>query len=135
MPTIACRDLEIQRRENDLVVATFGRGFYVLDDYTPLREPDRGAPGAGRDHLPGQARADYIREPPALGGATAPRALPSTADNPPFGAVFTYYLKDGLKTLKEQRQKAEKERRGRTESRSTTRPGTTCAPRTARRSR
>ncbi|MFN3239366.1 MAG: hypothetical protein ACE37D_20250, partial [Pseudomonadales bacterium] len=38
LPTIAVRDLEIQRRENDLVLATFGRGFYVLDDYTPLRE-------------------------------------------------------------------------------------------------
>jgi len=37
IPTIACRDLDIQRRENDLVVGTFGRGFYVLDDYTPLR--------------------------------------------------------------------------------------------------
>jgi photosystem II stability/assembly factor-like uncharacterized protein len=37
MPTIAVRDLAIQKRENDLVVATFGRGFYVLDDYTPLR--------------------------------------------------------------------------------------------------
>ena len=38
LPTIAVRDLEIQRRENDLAVGTFGRGFYILDDYTPLRE-------------------------------------------------------------------------------------------------
>src|SRR5258706_10198398 len=37
LPTIAVRDLAIQRRENDLVLATFGRGFYVLDDYAPLR--------------------------------------------------------------------------------------------------
>ena len=37
MPTIAVRDLAIQQRENDLVAATFGRGFYVLDDYPPLR--------------------------------------------------------------------------------------------------
>ena len=37
IPTIACRDLEIQRRENDLVIASFGRGFYILDDYSPLR--------------------------------------------------------------------------------------------------
>src|SRR4029077_1586116 len=37
LPTIAVRDLAIQQRENDLVLATFGRGFYVLDDYTPLR--------------------------------------------------------------------------------------------------
>ena len=35
--TIAVQDLEIQRRENDVVLGTFGRGFYVLDDYSPLR--------------------------------------------------------------------------------------------------
>ena len=40
LPTIAVRDLAIQKRENDLVIATFGRGFYVLDDYTPLRLAD-----------------------------------------------------------------------------------------------
>ena len=38
LPTIAVRDLEIQTREGDLVAATFGRSFYVVDDYTPLRE-------------------------------------------------------------------------------------------------
>ena len=38
LPTIAVRDLAIQERENDLVLATFGRGFYVLDDYSPLRQ-------------------------------------------------------------------------------------------------
>ena len=37
-PTIAFRDLEIQQRENDLVGATFGRSFWILDDYSPLRE-------------------------------------------------------------------------------------------------
>ncbi len=37
VPTIAFRDLKIHRRDSDLVGATFGRGFYVLDDYTPLR--------------------------------------------------------------------------------------------------
>ena len=38
LPTIAVRDMVIQERENDLVLGTFGRGFYVLDDYTPLRQ-------------------------------------------------------------------------------------------------
>ena len=37
VPTVAIRDLEIQRRENDLVCATFGRGFLIFDDYSPLR--------------------------------------------------------------------------------------------------
>ena len=38
LPTIGIRDIAIQKRENDLVLASFGRGFYVLDNYTPLRE-------------------------------------------------------------------------------------------------
>jgi Uncharacterized protein related to plant photosystem II stability/assembly factor len=38
LPTIAVRDIVIQAREGDLVIATFGRGFYVLDDITPLRQ-------------------------------------------------------------------------------------------------
>ena len=33
--------MAVQKRENDLVLATFGRGFYVLDDYSPLREITR----------------------------------------------------------------------------------------------
>ena len=37
LPTIPFRDLAIQRRENDLVGASFGRSFYILDDYSPLR--------------------------------------------------------------------------------------------------
>ena len=42
LPTIPVRDLAIQERENDLVLATFGRGFYVLDDYSPLRQLSQG---------------------------------------------------------------------------------------------
>ncbi|MEM9918281.1 MAG: glycosyl hydrolase, partial [Bacteroidota bacterium] len=38
VPTISFRDLAIQRRENDLIGASFGRGFFVLDDYSVLRE-------------------------------------------------------------------------------------------------
>ena len=38
MPSIQVRDMTVQRRENDLVLATFGRGFYILDDYSALRE-------------------------------------------------------------------------------------------------
>ena len=37
-PTIAVRDLEIQKRENDLAIGTFGRGIYILDDYSSLRK-------------------------------------------------------------------------------------------------
>ena len=37
LPTICVKDIAMQERESDLVLATFGRGFYVLDDYSPLR--------------------------------------------------------------------------------------------------
>ncbi len=37
IPTHMVMNLTIQRRENDLVVSTFGRGIYILDDYSPLR--------------------------------------------------------------------------------------------------
>ena len=40
VPTISFRDVTIQRREEDIVAASFGRGFFILDDYTPLRDVD-----------------------------------------------------------------------------------------------
>ena len=50
-PTIAVRDLWIQKRRNDLAIATFGRGFYILDDYSPLRlaTPEMQAKYVGQD--------------------------------------------------------------------------------------
>ena len=38
VPTIPIRDLEIHEGEDDLVAASFGRGFYIVDDYSPIRE-------------------------------------------------------------------------------------------------
>ena len=109
VPTIAFRDLEIQRRENDLVGASFGRGFYILDDYTPLRHmtPD----SLSEDILfPVRKSLLYVpsiplglREKANLGGSHY------TAPNPPFGAVFTYYLQQSLKTEKELRREKEDE--------------------------
>lgn len=110
LPTIAVRELLVQRRENDLVATTFGRGFYILDDYTPLRSADEKTLSAEATLFPVRPAWAYIPSTP-LGGAGKASLGDSfyTADNPPFGAVFTYYLKDGLKTTKEKRQDAEKE--------------------------
>jgi photosystem II stability/assembly factor-like uncharacterized protein len=110
MPTIEVRDLAIQTRESDLVLATFGRGFYILDDYTPLR-------GLTRETLEKPAALFAVKDAQAyiesspLGGKGKAFLGDSffTADNPPFGAVFTYHLKDDLKTKKELRHEAEKE--------------------------
>lgn len=111
MPTIACRDLEIQRRENDLVVATFGRGFYVLDDYSPLRGLTPGTLEKPAVVFPIKP-AKIFNFTSALGYRAKGFQGASfyTAANPPYGAVFTYNLKDGLETLKDKRQAAEKDK-------------------------
>ena len=109
LPTIAVRDLEIQRREDDLVLATFGRGFYILDDYSPLREMDEAVAGAA--HLfPVKDPWAYIPARP-LGGAEKGTFGDAffTAPNPPFGAVFTYHVQRGYESLKERRQRLERE--------------------------
>ncbi len=110
IPTISIRDMEIQRRENDLVLASFGRGFYVLDDYSPLREVTEESLEAGPALFPVRDAWWYVEANP-LGGRKSGSQGDAfyRAPNPPFGAVFSYYLKDGLKTKKELRQEAEKE--------------------------
>jgi photosystem II stability/assembly factor-like uncharacterized protein len=108
MPTISIRDLAIQSRENDLVMATFGRGFYVLDDYRRLR--DLADKPLRNDQLFPVADADWYLPRPALGfnrKASQGDAFYS-ADNPPFGAVFNYYLNSDLKSAEQQRQANER---------------------------
>ena len=110
LPTIAVRDIEIQRRENDVVLGTFGRGFYILDDYTPLRHAKAERLEEEAILFPVKDALMYIQSQPL-----AMRDNPFVGDahyfapNPAFGAVFTYYLKDGLETLAEQRRASEKE--------------------------
>lgn len=108
-PNIAFRDLKIQRRENDLVGATFGRGFYVLDDYTPLRSIDETALEQ-EALLFGVRDADWYIPQRELGGSekASQGGAFFTAPNPPFGAVFTWYLRDALKSREEQRLEKEK---------------------------
>ena len=110
LPTICVRELEIQRRENDLVAATFGRGFYILDDYTPLREIDREAMESEALLFVDARVPVYIQNSPLGPGKKGYQGDSYyTAPNPDFGATFTYYLKDGLKTKRQERQEKEKE--------------------------
>lgn len=109
IPTIAVRELEIQRRESDLVAATFGRGFYVLDDYTPLRDLSEGLLPSPGHIFPVKTAWMYVQATPLGGGEKASQgAAFYTAPNPPFGAVFTYYLGETLRTREAARRKAEK---------------------------
>lgn len=110
LPTVGVRDMEIQKRENDLVLGTFGRGFYVLDDYSPLREITAEALAKDahifsvKDALLYVERTDIgLRDKGHLGSSYF------TTPNPKPGAVFTYYLKESIQTLEKQRQEKEKE--------------------------
>lgn len=112
MPTIGIRDLAIQRRENDLVAASFGRGFFILDDYSALRNLSEDALDSEAMLFPTRKAWWYIQRY-SLGFSEKGSygAQLYAAENPPFGAVFTYYLKDDIKTLKAQRQAQEKARK------------------------
>ncbi|MGB2988303.1 MAG: glycosyl hydrolase [Phycisphaerae bacterium] len=110
VPTIAVRDLAIQKRESDLVLGTFGRGFYILDDYTPLRLVSKEYLEGGPSLFPVKPALRYI-ETSRLGGSSGKGSQGASfyaAPNPPYGAVFTYYLKEKVTTRKEQRKEAEK---------------------------
>jgi photosystem II stability/assembly factor-like uncharacterized protein len=110
IPVIAVRDLEIQRRENDLVVTTFGRGFFILDDYTPLRDVDEAMLEQQARLFPVKKAWMYIEEARlGIPGKAFQGDGYYSAPNPPFGAVFTYYLEDEIKTLEKTRQDREKE--------------------------
>ncbi|MGC1650085.1 MAG: glycosyl hydrolase [Candidatus Sulfotelmatobacter sp.] len=110
LPTIAVRDMVIQAREGDLVIATFGRGFYVLDDITPLRQTKAGSTEQVVAVFPVKDTLLYVERHP-LGGPKKGFQGDAfyTAEDPPYGAVFTAYLKEKIKTKKEKRQDADKD--------------------------
>ncbi|MEE8526495.1 MAG: glycosyl hydrolase [Thermoanaerobaculia bacterium] len=110
MPVIAVRDLAIQRRENDLLAVTFGRGFYILDDYTPLRHVDAATLEQEAKLFPVKDTWMYMEAfPLGLRDKSFQGDGFYTAPNPPYGAVFTYYLKDAVETRAEARHKREEE--------------------------
>ncbi len=110
LPTIAVRDLDIQRRESDLVLATFGRGFYVLDDYSPLRHLSEEALAQPAMIFPVKDALLYQPSSPLMyPGKGFQGESHFSTPNPEPGAVITFYLKEAPKSLKAQRQEAEKE--------------------------
>ncbi|MEM7310731.1 MAG: glycosyl hydrolase [Planctomycetota bacterium] len=110
LPNISFRDLAVQRRENDLVGASFGRGFYVLDDYSPLRELSEEGLAAAEVQLYAPRTALLYIEDDELGGRRGSQGDAFyVADNPPYGAVMTVWLRDDLQSAAGARKKAEKE--------------------------
>ena len=110
MPVVQVRDLAIQKRENDLVVGTFGRGFYILDDYTPLRAATAEMLKQEAAVFPVKNALSYIPAAPLGGGGKGMQGEAFyTAPNPPFGAILTYHLRDGLRSKRQARQQRERE--------------------------
>ena len=109
LPTIAIYDLDLQKRESDLVVASFGRGFYVLDDYSMLRTMNKEIMDKPAHLFPIKEAKLYIPSAPlGLRGTGSQGADLWAAKNPDFGATFNLYLKDVPKTKKSIRQESDK---------------------------
>lgn len=104
LPVIKVCDIKIQKRESDLVLATFGRGFYVLDDYSPLRLVTKELLEKDAYLFPVKDVLMYIQKGERYGQGSTYFKAP----NPEFGATFTYYVKDVPKTLKAERHEKEK---------------------------
>jgi len=88
LPPTSMRDLAFH--DNDLIVATHGRGFWVLDDIGALRQVNADVAGANA-HL--FKPADALIVPPASDEGTPTQKDEAMAENPPIGAIVDYYLK------------------------------------------
>jgi len=109
-PTIAFRDVKLHRRDNDIIGATFGRGFYILDDYSPLREIASGALDGPGGVAPVRDAWWYVPYPtnqavgrPTLGSSAY------AAPNPDFGALLTYLVPEMPETAQDAREGREAE--------------------------
>ncbi|WP_409769114.1 VPS10 domain-containing protein [Thermaurantimonas sp.] len=110
LPTIPVRDIAIQATHHDLVIATFGRGFYILDDYSVLRDMVRRdwsqLPFAIASDRPGLLYQEANKYGYSRAGFLGDGFF--MADNPPVGKTFTFYLKEAPKTLRDLRKEKEK---------------------------
>lgn len=107
LPTIAIRDMAIQKRENDLVLASFGRGFYILDDYSPLRNLKQ-TEGKEAYLFPVKDSWMYIENSPlGIRGKGFMGESYYQASNPAVAATFTYYYNADFKSKKDLRIEAE----------------------------
>ena len=120
VPNIPFRDLAIQTRENDLVGATFGRSFYILDDYTPLRSLSENMLESGQVLFPVRPAPWYVPRGDLGCRESGCQASQGdqfyVAENPDFGAIITYYLSDSIETDRDRRREGEKAREKRNEN-------------------
>ena len=112
VPTISFRDIELHPRADDLVGATFGRGFYILDDYASLRAINTAVTNKANTLFSVRDAWWYVpNEPMQAKGMPTLGSTSYVGENPPFGATFTYYLQDLPTSEKAKRQEAEQANR------------------------
>lgn len=112
LPPTTIKEIAIQERENDLVLATFGRGFYVLDDYSLLQTFDAQSERINQSPisiLPIKDALVYIPSTP-LGhkGKSFQGESFYTAENPAIGATIYIHVRDDYSSLQSQRTEREK---------------------------
>jgi photosystem II stability/assembly factor-like uncharacterized protein len=91
-PTVPVDDIQIQARDNDLVLATHGRSVWIFDDITPLEKMDSSVLNSDLTFFPPHAAVTFnIRMRRWSGGQKF-----FTAKNPPYGAILNYYLKEAV---------------------------------------
>ena len=112
LPEAICiKDISIQKRENDIVIATFGRGFYVIDDYSLLQNIKKEDLDKKAFIFPVKDGLVYNESTPyGHKGKSFQGASMFTANNPPIGANITYNQKDSYKSIKDKRKESEKEK-------------------------
>lgn len=109
LPVIPVRDLAVHKEENDLVAATFGRGIYILDDYSPLRNLSEEKLSKKAFIFPVKDSWWYVKRPKLSFGTEHSQGNSLfIAENPPYGTVITYNLSESFKTKKAIRQEKEK---------------------------
>lgn len=109
LPTIAVRDIELHPRDNDLVAGTFGRGIYVMDDYSSLRHLTHSIETAANTVLPVRDAWWYIPNVPYQAAGMPSQGTSSfRTPNPEFGALIDYYISEVPKTLRGERREKEK---------------------------
>jgi len=108
LPTIAVRDIALQKREDDVAIATFGRGFYILDNYSLLRSLSEDILNEQAHIFPAKDAKMFVQYS-RIGGRDKGFHGETyfTAPNPPVGAKIDYYLKESIKTKEQKRQQEE----------------------------
>lgn len=111
LPTIAVRDMAIQSRENDLVLATMGRGFYIMDNYTLLRGLSDSIVALDAYIFPVKDGLSFLEAAPLGYGTVGFQGASYYSDaNPKTGVNFDYYIKESPKSIKSKRKEAEKKK-------------------------